>query len=88
MVLLPEGVDREHVRAALGSDRIQTSVHYPPIHRFTAYDERAGRALPRTDAIAGRILTLPLYAHLTEEQVDLVVERLLRAVKDAPRIAD
>jgi dTDP-4-amino-4,6-dideoxygalactose transaminase len=88
VVLLPEGVDRERVRAALAEDRIQTSVHYPPIHRFTAYAERGARALPRTDAVASRILTLPLYAHLTEEQLDLVVERLLRAVKDAPRIAD
>jgi dTDP-4-amino-4,6-dideoxygalactose transaminase len=88
VVLLPDGVDREHVRAALAEDRIQTSVHYPPIHRFTAYAGRAGRPLPRTDAVAGRILTLPLYPHLTEEQVDLVVERLLRAVKNAPRNAD
>ena len=73
---------------ALAEDRIQTSVHYPPIHRFTAYAGRAGRALPRTDAVAGRILTLPLFPHLTDEQLDLVVERLLRAVKDAPRNAD
>jgi dTDP-4-amino-4,6-dideoxygalactose transaminase len=32
VVLLPEGADRDAVRAALAEQRIQTSVHYPPIH--------------------------------------------------------
>src|SRR5215208_3955480 len=37
VVLLPEGVERDDVRSALADRGIQTSVHYPPIHRFTAY---------------------------------------------------
>ena len=62
--------------------RIQTSVHYPPIHTFSAYEELgARRPLLRTDAVAGRVLTLPLYAALTEEQVDTVVQELVKAVE-------
>jgi dTDP-4-amino-4,6-dideoxygalactose transaminase len=82
VVLLPEGTDRIAVRERLTEKRIQTSVHYPPIHRFTAYDELGGRReLPRTDAIADRVLTLPLYAALTDEQVDAVVTGLVDAVE-------
>src|SRR5436190_444435 len=36
VVVLQEGVDRDHVRSALEERGIQTSVHYPPIHTFTA----------------------------------------------------
>jgi dTDP-4-amino-4,6-dideoxygalactose transaminase len=81
VVLLPEGVDRASVRERLAEQRIQTSVHYPPIHRFSAYAELGGRRpLPRTDAVAERLLTLPLYAALTDEQAETVVSELVAAV--------
>jgi dTDP-4-amino-4,6-dideoxygalactose transaminase len=84
VVLLPEGTDRIAVRDRLTEKRIQTSVHYPPIHRFTAYGELGGRReLPRTDAVADRVVTLPLYAALTDEQVDTVVRELVAAVEAA-----
>jgi dTDP-4-amino-4,6-dideoxygalactose transaminase len=81
VVLLPEGADRREIRDELAAARIQTSVHYPPIHTFTAYEGRGrARALPRTDAVAGRLLTLPLYGHMSDEQVDAVTGALLAAV--------
>jgi dTDP-4-amino-4,6-dideoxygalactose transaminase len=82
VVLLPDGTDRIAVRERLTGKRIQTSVHYPPIHRFTAYGELGGRReLPRTEAVADRVLTLPLYAALTGEQVDTVVTDVVAAVE-------
>jgi dTDP-4-amino-4,6-dideoxygalactose transaminase len=82
VALLPEGADRDAVRAALGEQRIQTSVHYPPIHLFTQYREAgARRALPRTEAVASRLLTLPLYGQMDDSQVGLVTESLLAAVE-------
>jgi dTDP-4-amino-4,6-dideoxygalactose transaminase len=84
VVLLPEGVDRIAVRERLTEKRIQTSVHYPPIHTFTAYEELGGRReLPRTDAVADRVLTLPLYAALTDEQIETVVRELVVAVDES-----
>jgi dTDP-4-amino-4,6-dideoxygalactose transaminase len=81
VVLLPEGTARDEVRASLTEARIQTSVHYPPIHGFTFYEELGRRRpLPQTEAVAGRILTLPLYAHMSDEQVDLVVATLLESL--------
>jgi len=80
VVLIPEGIDRDGVRTALTERGIQTSVHYPPIHTFSAYSSRHGRALPRTDAIASRLLTLPMYGRLSGEQVESVIEGVLNAV--------
>lgn len=84
VVVLPEDVSREHVRDLLAARRIQTSVHYPPIHRFSAYAAFASRSLPNTDAVADRILTLPLFPHLRDEQVDAVIDALLAAVRSVP----
>ena len=80
VALLPEG-RRDEVRAALADKRIQTSVHYPPIHLFSYYRQLgARRPLPRTEAVAERVVTLPLYGHMTDEQSDLVVDALLETV--------
>jgi dTDP-4-amino-4,6-dideoxygalactose transaminase len=81
VVLLPRGRDRDEVRTLLGERRIQTSVHYPPIHSFTQYREAGERRpLPRTEDVASRLLTLPLYAHMDDAQADAVVDTLLEAV--------
>lgn len=82
VALLPLGVSRDDVREAMHAERIQTSVHYPPIHRFTAYAEEGGRRpLPRTDELSQRILTLPLFPHMTSADVELVASVLGSAVK-------
>jgi dTDP-4-amino-4,6-dideoxygalactose transaminase len=81
VVLLPKSTDRDAVRSSLRDKGVQTSVHYPPIHLFTYYrDTVAPRPLPRTDAVAQRLLTLPLFGRMVDEQVDAVVEGLLEAV--------
>ena len=55
---------------------VQTSIHYPPTHRFTAYASTLTGAavLPRTDAAFERLLTLPLGPSMTRAQVDLVLD--------------
>lgn len=80
VVVLPEGASRRDVRTALANDGVQTSVHYPPIHTFTRYASIAQRPLPKTEAVAERLLTLPLYGHMSDEQVDFVADRLLAAI--------
>lgn len=80
VVILPPGTDRAELRRALAGRGIQTSVHYPPIHTFSAYRELAARPLSRTDALAPRLLTLPLFPHITEAQVDHVIGALSAAL--------
>jgi dTDP-4-amino-4,6-dideoxygalactose transaminase len=81
VAVLPAGVSRSDVRARMQEDGIQTSVHYPPIHSFSLYSDGSARPLPRTDDLGARILTLPLYPHLSEEQIGLVGGSLLRGVR-------
>jgi dTDP-4-amino-4,6-dideoxygalactose transaminase len=80
VVVLPRGSARAAIRGALAARGIQTSVHYPPIHRFSAYRELATRPLPRTDDVGERLLTLPLFPHMTEAQVDEVADALVETL--------
>jgi dTDP-4-amino-4,6-dideoxygalactose transaminase len=78
-VLLPAGTDRTAVMARMKEEGIQTSIHYPPVHTFTAYRNQ-GQRLPRTEALAARQLTLPFYPTMTEGQVETVVRALAGAL--------
>jgi dTDP-4-amino-4,6-dideoxygalactose transaminase len=80
-VLLPDGCDRGAVMAATRAAGVQTSVHYPAIHRFTYYRDHFGDVtLPHTERFSRRELTLPLHPALRAADVDRVVAALGRAL--------
>lgn len=81
-VLLPPATDRATVNARLKDAGIQTSFHYPPVHRFSAFADRSDHAdsLARTEALAERELTLPMYPTMQDSQVDLVCSTLRAAL--------
>jgi dTDP-4-amino-4,6-dideoxygalactose transaminase len=81
-VVLPEGADRARFRDALAQQRIQTSMHYPPVHEFSIYARDSWR-LPVTDSYARRTVTLPMFAHMREDQQDLVVDAAAAALERA-----
>jgi dTDP-4-amino-4,6-dideoxygalactose transaminase len=85
VLILPEDGLQAPVRAFLGERGIQTSLHYPPIHRFSGYAGLARRNLPNTERLSRRIVTLPLYPHIRDEQVELVVASVLDAREHASR---
>ncbi|SDH16601.1 dTDP-4-amino-4,6-dideoxygalactose transaminase [Sinosporangium album] len=87
-ILLPAGLPRDAVVSRLRDEGVQTSVHYRPTHLFSAYREGpdpAERRLPVTERMAGRLLTLPLHARMTEDDVTHVVTVLTAAVRPAGR---
>ncbi len=74
-VLLPEGVERRAFMERMKTEGIQTSIHYPPIHHFSAYrPQYAHLELPLTDSVVKREVTLPLYPKLSEDDVLSVVQ--------------
>jgi dTDP-4-amino-4,6-dideoxygalactose transaminase len=77
-VVLSEAADRDAVRASLAERGVQTSLHYPPVHRFTAYGQEL--ELPVTDKYAQRAVTLPLFPTISEEQIGLVIDSLEEAL--------
>ncbi len=76
-VLLPPDVDRDHVITALRDRGIQTTIHYPPVHRLSFYRCRQPLlSLPITEEYSRRELTLPLHPGMDDGAVERVVAAL------------
>ena len=71
--------DRDAIRNKIHEAGVQTSVHYPAIHRFSIYKEY-GAVLPQTEYVTDHEITLPMYAALTMEQIEYVVEVVNNAI--------
>ncbi len=72
---------RERLQKALDAERIGHGVHYGlPLHLQPAYagSGQGKGALPVTERVAERVLSLPMFPELSESQVDRVV-RVVRA---------
>lgn len=74
-----DGAKRDVIRRRLQEKGIQTSVHYPALHRFSAFKEFY-RPLPKTEFVTDRELTLPMYASLTEDQIVYICDSLKGAL--------
>jgi dTDP-4-amino-4,6-dideoxygalactose transaminase len=82
-VVFPTMAERDEVGDRLKEDGIQTSLHYSPIHWFTAFRKIApGLSLPITESFASRELTLPLYPSLSDAQVDTVVSSVVHCYQN------
>jgi UDP-2-acetamido-2-deoxy-ribo-hexuluronate aminotransferase len=81
-ILLPEGLDRGAVQAALREDGVPTAIYYPrPLHRQPAYREHHdGTALPVSDDLADRILALPIHPDMDEAAACQVCDAVVAAV--------
>ena len=68
---------RDALRAHLVARGIATGVHYPvPIHRQPAWLRAYGETppLPRAEQAAREMLSLPVHADLTDEEVERVAD--------------
>jgi dTDP-4-amino-4,6-dideoxygalactose transaminase len=79
--------ERDRVLAELTADGIGAGIHYPtPVHLSEAYASLGYRRgqFPVAEAAADRILSLPMFPHLREEQQERVAASLARAVVRQP----
>ena len=72
-ILLPQETKRKEFIDSMKENGIQTSIHYPPIHTFTAYKDMTAWDLPVTEDVAKREITLPLYPAMSNDDVVVVV---------------
>lgn len=80
---LAEGVDRDRVVLAMEAQGVPARAYFPPMHLQPYVRERLGTGpgmLPVTEALACRTLALPFHNHLSEAEIERVVECLERAV--------
>jgi UDP-2-acetamido-2-deoxy-ribo-hexuluronate aminotransferase len=84
-ILLPDAPMRERVQVHLRGRGIPTAIYYPrPLHLQPAYREHHdGAELPVSEALAQRILALPIHADLTEAALGRVCDGILSAVGNA-----
>lgn len=82
IVLLDSTKDkRDRIRGKIHDAGIQTSVHYPAIHRFSIYKDYKA-TLQMTEYVTDNEITLPMYAALTFEQVDFIVATVDKIVNE------
>lgn len=70
---------RDAIRDKIHEVGIQTSVHYPSIHQFSIY-KGYGAILPQTEYVSDNEITLPMYAALTDEEIDFICDTLNKVV--------
>ena len=83
---------RDAVRAELARAGIETGVHYPvPCHREPPLRRFADHPLPVAEQAADELLSLPMFPHLTDGQVDFVGKALsdiLQGMTAGPELTD
>ncbi|HVY97925.1 MAG TPA: UDP-4-amino-4,6-dideoxy-N-acetyl-beta-L-altrosamine transaminase [Dongiaceae bacterium] len=75
------GRSRAQAMQALKADGIGTQVHYIPVNRQPYYRRRYGaQRLPGADAYYERVLSIPLFTTMRDQDVDRVVDALRRLI--------
>jgi dTDP-4-amino-4,6-dideoxygalactose transaminase len=76
-LLVARVADRDRVQAELSDRGIQTGVHYPvPCHQQPPLRQFADGPMPVAEQAAGEIISLPMFPHMTPDQVDVVCDAL------------
>ena len=84
-IQLPDKETRAKVQAALKASDIPTAIYYPiPMHRQTAFDylNVEENLCPVSDALADKVLSLPIHPYLTTADQDLICETLKKALNN------
>jgi dTDP-4-amino-4,6-dideoxygalactose transaminase len=89
-VIVDEGVfgrQRDWLFQLLQKENIDARRYFwPPVHRQRMYRQHwDGRPLPVTEYVSDRVLSLPIYSSLRDEEIDKVCEAILRASEFAKR---
>lgn len=77
---------RDALAKHLKGEGIGTAIHYPvPIHLQTAAKHLGYRkgSFPVTESLCETMLSLPIYPHLTDSEVDYVVDRVVSFFKQS-----
>jgi perosamine synthetase len=71
------GITRDEFIAALSERGVDCSVHFIPVHHHAYYRELLGRVeLPVADRVFERLVSLPLYPALEDEDVAFICDQI------------
>jgi dTDP-4-amino-4,6-dideoxygalactose transaminase len=73
---------RDQVKQRLAERGVESGIHYPiPCHQQEPYSGFASMPLPVAETSAREVLSLPLFPHMTDGQVDRVIEAVHQALQ-------
>jgi len=75
------GISRDDLLLALRDSNIGASIHYRPLHGQPLYCKDGLASLPVTERLAEQIMTLPISARMTLDDVDYVVHHLAKLIQ-------
>lgn len=78
-IVLADPERRDELRERLRQAGVETSVHYPAVHKFSIYQDRA-TTLAQTEYVSSAEITLPLYYRLREGDVDFICRTIREAL--------
>ena len=87
-ILLDKDINRGKFMETLRRKKIQTSIHYPPIHKFSYYQKNfraSPNKLPLTEYVGEHEVTLPLHPLLKEKDILFVCDQIKRALPSLKR---
>ncbi len=67
--------NRDEIRKGMAEKGIQTSMHYPAVHRFAIY-ENCKADVPNTEYITDNLITLPLFFGLKENEIEYICKSI------------
>lgn len=67
-------LSRDELLLALRDRNVGASIHYPPLHRMALYGNQP--AVPVTEALYDRIMTLPISAAISPDDADYVADQV------------
>jgi len=80
--------DRARVQGELAATGVHTQIHYPvPCHRQAPYRQFGNRTLPVAERSAGEVLSLPMFPHMSDDQVARVCDAVDHATAGAHHAA-
>jgi dTDP-4-amino-4,6-dideoxygalactose transaminase len=80
VIAIKDLTDRKSMQSRLLKHGIQTGIHYQPNHKLSFFYDASALPLPTTDTIFSELLTLPLHAEMTENDVTFVCQKLIELV--------
>jgi dTDP-4-amino-4,6-dideoxygalactose transaminase len=72
-ILLASAELRPDFMSHMKDSGVQTSIHYSPVHKFSAYKNSEHEDLTVTEDVCSRQVTFPLFPSLSSRQMEIVV---------------
>lgn len=81
------GCSRDALATSLEAEGVETRKYYsPPLHLQQAFATDPPQHLPTTEGLAGQVLTLPMWSHLSLEEVERVCHAIFEIQAHADKV--